>query len=75
LRHSFLGIHEDRSTFYGWSISKVGERTSRRYALGGKISGPVAILLRYMARKNLMPDDVKPPQKNFMPFQRDNRRV
>jgi hypothetical protein len=37
----------------------VAERTSRRYALGvSPIPGPVAILLRYMARKKLKPEDV-----------------
>jgi hypothetical protein len=36
----------------------VGDRTSRRYAGGGPIPGPVIILLRYMARKKLKPEDV-----------------
>jgi hypothetical protein len=37
----------------------VDARTSRRWALGGVIPGPVAILLRYMAAKKLKPEDVR----------------
>jgi hypothetical protein len=39
---------------------EVTERTSRRYAAGGPIPGPVRILLRYMVRRKLKPVQVKP---------------
>jgi hypothetical protein len=39
---------------------EVTERTSRRYAAGGPIPGPVRILLRYMVRRRLKPFQVKP---------------
>jgi hypothetical protein len=39
---------------------EVTARTSRRYAAGGPIPGPVRILLRHMIRRRLKPSQVKP---------------
>jgi len=41
----FLGVHE---------------RTSRKWIAGGPIPEPVALLLRYMVRHKLTPQDIRP---------------
>ena len=50
-----LGLSQGRAgAFLG-----VGDRTSRRWALGeSAVPNPVAIVLRYMARQNLKPERV-----------------
>lgn len=42
----------------------IDPRTSRRYALGEPVPPPLAILLRYMARKKLRPQDIRPEWNN-----------
>lgn len=53
----------DLSQLAAGDFLEIGERTSRRYALGeSPIPGSVAILLRHMVRHKLTPDEVKPEE-------------